>query len=108
MKLSPFRHYFFYAKKAFKPFDVVLLEDGSVGFIQEVNLNKCQTGFNSCVSYSIHWFRNTAYNKSAWFNHSELEGRINGNFMIEVAKCMCHPFGSSSGGVDMVFGKAQK
>lgn len=93
-----------YIEKAHKPFDCVILEDGSVGFIKEVSINDCQESFDRCVSYSIHWIENRGYNKTAWFSHKELEGNIYNNFMFEVAKCMVHPFGNNEKYVDRLFG----
>lgn len=85
-----------YAARAFKPFDVVRMDDGCVGFISEVNLNRGQNGFQVCVSYSIKWIDQAAPHKTAWYTHNELDGLVIGNFMVAISEQMCHPFGSRS------------
>jgi hypothetical protein len=92
-----------YAKMAHKPFDIVQLEDGSIGYIKEVSINKCQEGFNNCISYSLHWIKNVGSHKVAWFSHSELKNHIIGNFIREISRSMCHPFGNSGNMVDLLF-----
>lgn len=79
--------------KAYRPFDVVVCEGGSIGFIQEVNINSCQPNIEHQVSYAVHWFIGEE-TKHAWWDHHEL--RRHCNIFVEISKCVTHPFGSNA------------
>lgn len=85
--------------EAYKPFDVVTSKEGSVGFIQEVNVNNCQEHPASQISYSVNWL--IGHDRSAWFNHDELERHC--NLFVEIAKCACHPSGGYARDVEKIF-----
>lgn len=91
--------------KCYKPYDVV--DDGkcSVGFIQEVQINDCQNGFDDMVSYSVVWFYgpNTT---AAWFSHDSLTRHC--NLFEEIAKCSCHPFGRNKRYVEQLMNLSGK
>ena len=86
-------------ENAYKPYDVVSDERGSVGFIQEVNINECQP--KGCqISYAVNWL--TGNNrKYAWFVHSELTYHT--NIFVEIAESSCHPSGGKSEYVKTLF-----
>lgn len=87
--------------KCYRPYDVVSDKDGNVGFIQEVNLNECQVGFNDQVSYAVCWLvgNNT---KHAWFSHADLDRHS--NIFDKIARASCHPFGSGHRSMDLLNG----
>lgn len=87
-------------KKAYKPFDVVTCADGSVGFIQEVSINGSQSHIKHQLSYAVHWFVGEE-TKYAWWDHEELS--LHCNLFVEIAKTMCHPFGSNKEFVSKLF-----
>lgn len=80
-------------KLAYKPFDIVTDQLGNVGFIWEVNVNRCQPLPENQISYSVKWIVGNQ-SKVAWFDHNEL--KKHGNIQIKIAECMCHPFGNNS------------
>lgn len=80
-------------KKALKPFAIVSDPNGNVGFIQEVSVNDCQSGFKNQIKYTVNWL--TGDNKKhAWFTHSELQFHC--NLFIRVAECSCHQSGGNA------------
>ena len=79
-------------KKAYKPFDVVICKSGSVGFIQEVNVNPCQDKIENQLSYAVCWIFGKE-TKHAWWRHEELQ--VQCNLFVKIAECMCHPFGGN-------------
>ena len=85
-------------KKAYKPFDFVESKKGSIGYIQEVNVNEGQDSFEHQISYSVNWIKNIGSEHNAWWNHKDLT--VLGNMFKEIAKCACHPFGSNKCFVD--------
>ena len=87
-------------KKAFKPFDVVTCKGGSVGFIQEVNINGCQNELRWQLSYAVNWIVGKE-TKHAWWEHEELTYHC--NLFVEIAQAMCHPFGTSEEFVAKLF-----
>jgi hypothetical protein len=88
-------------KAAYKPFDIVEDENGSVGLVQEVNVNSCQLNPQHQISYSVLWLVSKGSTRSAWYNHKELTKHS--NLMVEVAKGMCHPGGNSRSSIDELF-----
>lgn len=87
-------------KKAYKPFDIVSCKGGSVGFVQEVNINASQDDIRWQLSYSVHWLVGKE-TKGAWWEHDELKPHC--NLFVEVSKAMCHPFGTNKAFVDKLF-----
>ena len=87
-------------EKAYKPFDVVTCENGSVGFIQEVSINACQQTTDGQLSYAVHWIVGKE-TKHAWWDHEELTPHC--NLFVEVSKAMCHPFGNNEQFVAKLF-----
>jgi len=65
-----------------KPFDFVESKNGSIGFITLVNVNSSQKEFKDQVSYAVNWIKGSE--KSAWWNHDELN--VIGNMFKEIAK----------------------
>jgi hypothetical protein len=86
--------------KVHKPFDFVESKSGSFGYIQEVNINECQDGFNDQISYSVNWIKNVANERNAWWNHEDLI--VIGNMFKEIAKCAVHPFGDNERFIDKI------
>lgn len=78
--------------KAYKPFDIVTNKSGAVGFIQEVNVNKCQHGFDDQISYAVNWL--IGKDKYAWFTHKDLTSHC--NLFVKFAESACNPCGSSN------------
>lgn len=89
--------------KAYKPFDIVTNKSGAVGFIQEVNVNKCQHGFDNQISYAVEWL--IGEDKHAWFTHKELTSHC--NLFVKVAQAVCHPSGNNSSMVKHLFSNIQ-
>lgn len=88
-------------KKAYKPFDIVTnFNNSSVGFIIEVDLNSCQPGFESQVSYSVNWLTGKE-TKIAWWSHDDLTAHT--NLFIEISECVCHPMSGNAGKVRKLF-----
>ena len=85
-------------RKCYKPYDVVTNKDNDVGYIQEVNLNDCQDGFDNQVSYSVNWLVGHSYN--AWWKHNDLTKH--GNIFEEIARNSCHPFGGGKRSIDKI------
>ena len=85
---------------AYKPFDVVTNDDGGVGFIQEVSVNRCQGDKVHQISYAVNWLTGNGY-KHAWFRHAELT--MHCNLFIKIAESACHPSGGSSESVQTLF-----
>jgi len=85
---------------AYKPYDVVTDENGNVGFIQEVNVNNCQTEAKYQISYAVNWLVGDE-DKHAWFHHEELTKHC--NIFMEIAKCSTHPMGHKSKWVPELF-----
>lgn len=85
---------------AYKPFDVVTNKNGDVGFIQEVNVNDCQSNPYHQISYTVNWLVGDEY-KDAWFNHDELT--VHCNLFIKIAESACHPMGHKSRWVQTLF-----
>ena len=82
--------------EAYKPFDVVSNVSGDVGFISEVNVNRCQPEPQHQISYSITWLTGTL-DKVAWFDGKELVFHC--NLFVKIAEKTCHPFGNNEGRV---------
>lgn len=89
-------------RKAYKPFDIVTNVNGDVGLIQEVNVNTCQTGFDSQISYAVEWLVGQA-TQHAWFKHSELTSHC--SLLIKLAEMSCHPSGSNARMVRSLIGE---
>ncbi len=87
-------------EKAHKPFDVVTNKNGDVGFIQEVNVNSSQKGFNNQISYAVNWLVGST-TKHAWFDHGELT--VHCNLFIKIGESACHPIGHNSVFVKTLF-----
>lgn len=87
--------------KSFRPLDVVSYYDKPycVGFIQEVNINRCQPPPHQ-LSYSVTWLTG-GINKAAWFNYDELVYHT--NLAIKIAENMCHPMGNYAKDVKKLF-----
>lgn len=85
-------------RKAYKPFDFVESQKGSIGYIQEVSVNECQDVFETQISYSVNWLKNVDSEHNAWWSHKDL--KVIGNMFKEIAKCACHPFGNSKSFID--------
>lgn len=86
-------------QKAYRPYDIVDDMRGSVGFIQEVDLNDSQDNPRHQLSYAVCWLagKNT---KHAWFEHEEL--RFHCNLFEMIAKASSHPFGNGERSVDIL------
>lgn len=87
-------------EEAHKPYDVVTDKAGNVGFIQEVNLNDCQTHPYQQVSYAVNWLVGRG-DKHAWYHTEDLE--VHTNIFKEIAKSSCHAMGHSANAVDVLF-----
>jgi hypothetical protein len=88
-------------QKAYKPYDVVTDIDDNVGLIQEVNINTCQSGFDSQIEYSVCWLIRKTNPKCAWFDHEELTSHC--NLFFKIAENSCHPMGNNSDWVKKLF-----
>lgn len=86
--------------KVHKPFDFVESKKGSFGYVQEVNINECQEGFDNQVSYAINWVKNVDNEHNAWWNHNDL--KVIGNMFKEISKCAVHPFGNNEEWIDKI------
>ena len=86
--------------KVHKPFDFVESKKGSFGYIQEVSINECQSGFDNQVSYSVNWVKNVANEHNSWWNHDDLN--VLGNIFKEIAKRSVHPFGTNKDVIDKI------
>lgn len=78
---------------AHKPFDVVTDKGGSVGFIEEVSVNICQSSPESQIKYSVSWMTGKT-TKHAWFDHDELT--VHCNIFVKLAENMCNGHGNNS------------
>ena len=85
-------------KKAYKPFDFVESEKGSLGYIKEVSINHCQEGFDNQVGYSVNWIKNVDNEHNAWWSHENL--KVIGNMFKEIAKSSCHAFSDNDKYID--------
>lgn len=81
-------------KWSYKPYDLVEnLDDGSIGFIQEVNINECQVTPNEQISYAVEWMIGPC-TKHAWFKHDELKKHC--NIFQKIAEASCHGAGGGA------------
>lgn len=92
-------------KKAYKPFDIVSDNDGNIGFIQEVSVNKCQPNPIDQISYAVKWLAGDNI-KHAWFDHKELKKHC--NLFVKIAECACHPMGDNKEYVNRLLGGIDK
>lgn len=91
-------------KDALKPFDIISIKNGSVGYITEVSVNTCQpTGHQ--IGYSITWLVGNE-NKSAWWDHEELTFHC--NIFIKIAEDCCHNIGRNQGMVQKLFNSIER
>lgn len=79
--------------RARMPFDVVRHENGSVGFITEVNINDCQPELKHQLSYGIYWFAGSDLH-FAWWDHDDPNLTFHENLFEALASLMAHPFGA--------------
>lgn len=86
--------------KVHKPFDFVESKKGSIGYIQEVNINECQKTFDDQVSYYVNWIKSTEKERNAWWKHEELT--VIGNMFKEIAKCAVSKFGNNEHLIDKI------
>lgn len=91
---------------AYYPYDVVLSPCGSMGFIDEVNINRSQSEINDQLSYSVKWFHNVNLLKSAWWKHEDLT--VVDNIFRAIAKNSCHPMGRNSSWVDDLMTRGER
>ena len=82
-------------KSAYKPYDVVTDDNCNVGFIVEVSINNGQPEPYQ-VSYSVEWM--IGNEKTAWWNHKDLERHC--NIFVKIARASCHPSGQGRWSVD--------
>ncbi len=73
--------------EAYKPFDIVSIENGSVGYINEVSVNTCQDDPMEQLKYSITWLYGDN-DKNAWWYGYEL--RYHCNLFIKIAEETCN------------------
>jgi len=86
--------------KCYKPYDIVSHKDGSVGFIQEVSINRSQSpDDNAYVQYAVRWIYGSQ-TVFAWFSQDELKKHC--NLFEEIAKASCHPVGHSASDVSRI------
>jgi len=87
--------------KSYKPYDIVSDKNGSVGFIQEININDCQSEIEWQLTYAVKWFYGNN-RKHAWFCHEKLEKH--GNIFEEIALASIHPFGTNKEYTKVILG----
>lgn len=74
-----------------KPFDIVTTAKGSVAFIKEVSINRCQTP--PMVSYSIDFLIGGKEEHVAWYDKEDLT--YHSNMAVKIAESMCNVHGRS-------------
>lgn len=88
-------------RKSLTPYDLVEnISDGSIGFIQEVGINECQSSPENQASYAVNWMIGPC-TKHAWFTCKELKKHC--NLFQKIAESSCHSAGSGRRGVKRFF-----
>lgn len=87
-------------ENAYKPYDVVTIENGDVGFISEVCVNRCQPEAKFQISYSITWLVGDT-SKTAWYNHDELTRHC--NIFMRIAELSCNTNSNSKYEINNLF-----
>ena len=70
-------------EKAYKPMYIVSVESGAIGFIKEVNVNRCQPNPGGQISYAITWLT-AGESVVAWWRHDDLT--LHCNMLVKIAE----------------------
>jgi hypothetical protein len=84
---------------ALKPFDIVSIENGAVGYVREVSVNDCQADAKNQIRYAVNWL--IGYGKTAWWDHNDLKYHC--NLFVKIAEDACHNMGRNEARVQELF-----